>query len=796
MKTNNIPYKILKTLFLSVLLGLSMSLYAQKPFSTAEIDAQVDAIMAEMTLEEKIAQIEGTRLRDIMVDGKISLEKCREHIPHGIGHFCQFSSGQALSPEELRDLVREVQNYLMTETRLKIPAIFHEEAITGFATQGATTFPQQLGVGCSWNPDLVSKNTSSTAKNMRAAGATFALSPMLDISRTAHWNRHQESYGEDAYLTSRMGVAFVKGLQGEDLKTGVAATVKHFAGYGTKNNTAKELYEEYLMPHEACIKIGGAKSVMPSYGVYKALPVSVNPTMLNQMLRREIGFDGLVVSDYGAINMVYKKYKRAEDQMTAGAMALQAGVDIELSSPTTYPFLPEAIKKGLVTEADIDVSVRRSLVMKARLGLLEKNPVIGKDGALDFDPPVNRKLAYETAAQSIVLLKNNGILPLKKSVRKIALVGPNAATVHCLLGDYTYQAMRAFWKSAEFDASNPKLVTLKDGLENRLSKRVKVYHERGCDWSAPLEATIDAEGFGDDRLSKLKLISIKGLPQPDLKNAVKIAKKSDVIIAAVGENIYLNGEGRWRKGIGLPGEQEAFVEKLLDTGKPVVLVLFGGRQQVISKFEDRCAAVVNAWFPGEEGGNAVADVLLGNVNPSGKLCVSYPSTQQKMEIDYKLGYENKDLIQYPFGYGLSYTTYKYDNLNIQSKAKITDEYITLSCNIKNTGKVDGTEVVQLYISPLDKNATMKPIQLKGFQRVKLKAGESKRLTFQVSPQQLAQYKKNQWIIEGGNYEFKVGASCTDIRLKGSVYVQGEKLLLDKGRQVFFSNCELNTEVLK
>ncbi|NJB83533.1 glycoside hydrolase family 3 N-terminal domain-containing protein [Wenyingzhuangia aestuarii] len=783
-----------KIIILFVLFMTNSFLFAQeklaKPFSTPEIDAKVEAIMSTMTMEEKLAQITGTRIRELMVDGKLSLEKCREHIPNGIGHFCQFSTGQALSPEKLRDLVREIQHYLMTETRLKIPAIFHEEAITGFATQGATTFPQQIGVGCSWNPELVQKNTASTTQNMRAAGATFALSPMLDLSRTAHWNRHQESYGEDAYLTSRLGVAFVSGLQGDNFNTGVAATVKHFAGYGTKNNDAKTLYEEYLMPHEAAIKIAGAKSVMPSYGVYQSLPISVSPTMLDRMLRREIGFDGLVVSDYGAINMVYKKYKQAPDLMTAGAMALNAGVDIELSSPTTYPLLPEAIKKGLITEETIDVAVKRSLIMKEKLGLLAKNPQIGKDGALDFDPPAFRKLAYETACQSIVLLKNNGILPLKSTVKKIALVGPNAATTQGLLGDYTYQAMRAFWKGEQYNPNNPKLVTLKEGLENRLGNSVELKHERGCDWSADLEATIDKSGFGDSRLGKLKLLTVQGLPQPDLQKAIAIAKESDVIIAAVGENISLNGEGRSRKGIGLPGEQEAFVEKLLATGKPVILVLFGGRQQVIDKLEGRCAAIINAWFPGEEGGNAVADILLGNVNPSAKLCVTYPNSQKREEVNYQNGYSVNNQPLYPFGYGLSYTTYEYSNLKIKSSAKVTDDRFSISVAIKNTGKMDGTEIVQLYVSPLDNTSTMKAIQLKGFQRVSIPSGKEKTVTFKVSPQQMVQYKNDQWLVESGDYVFKIGASSTDIRLKKTLKLKGKDLVLENGRQIFFTQNEI------
>jgi beta-glucosidase len=777
--------------FISALLVTFLTIHSAaqaqvSPYSTPEIEARIDALIAEMTMEEKLAQITGTRLREIMVDGKLSLKKCREVIPHGIGHFCQFSSGQELPPEELRDLVREVQHFLMTETRLKIPAIFHEEAITGFTTLGATTFPQQIGVGCTWNPDLVEKNAASTARNMRAAGAVYALSPMLDLSRTAHWNRHQESYGEDAYLTSRMGVAFVKGLQGEDLRTGVAATVKHFAGYGTYNNNERELYEEYLMPHEACIKIAGVKSVMASYGMYRALPVSANPTMLDWILRREIGFDGLVISDYGSIIQLYKKYRVAGDTVMAGALALNAGVDIELSSPTAYPRLPEAMEAGLVTTELIDAAVKRSLIMKARLGLLDKNPVIGKDGALDFDPPANRVLAHETACQSIVLLKNDGILPLKGSGMKIALVGPNASSVHGLLGDYTYQGMRAFWKSSEFDQEFPKLVTLKEGLENRLPDDATLSYERGCDWSAPLEAKIDTTGFGDDRLSRLRLITIMDQPQPDLQNALKISRESDLIIAAMGENLYLNGEGRWRKGIGLPGEQEAFVEQLIATGKPVILVLFTGRQLGISRLEGRCTAIVQAWFPGEEGGNAVADILLGNVNPSGKLCVTYPRTEEETEINYKDGYPDPGRIQYPFGYGLSYTRFEYGNLKMKKRAAVKDERIPVSCTVRNTGSRDGTEVVQLYVSPRESESDMKPIQLKGFHRVELRTGEEKTLTFNVSPQQLAQYKNRKWIVEAGAYEFMIGASCKDLRLKGLVELKGDDLILEKGRQVFFS----------
>lgn len=757
-------------------------------FASPEQEKKVNSILAEMTLEEKLAQIEGIRPSDVIVDGKFSPEKAAELIPYGIGHFCQFSSGLTMNPEQLRDFVRQVQNWLMKNTRLGIPAIFHEEAITGFATQGATTFPQQIGMGCTWNPELVKECATTTRKNMRAAGATFALSPMLDISRSAYWNRIEESYGEDAYLTSRMGVAFIEGLQGNDFRTGVAATTKHFAGYGTQNDNPKELYEEYIMPHEAAMKIAGSKSVMPSYGKYKGIAVAASHEMLTDILRSHLGFDGLVVSDYGAVNLIYKGHKQAQSSKEAAVKALKAGIDVELARPIAFPLLAEALKEGTVSRDEVDAAVRRSLIMKAKLGLLDEQPQIGQDGALDFDPPAYRELAYRAATQSIVLLKNDGILPLKKEVKKIALLGPNSDTYYCLLGDYTYQSMISFWYSTEFDPNNPKLVTLKEGLENRLGNSVELLQERGCDWSAPLESVIDKNGLGDDRLSKLKLMTIKGLPQPNMKRALDFARESDVIIVAVGENLYLCGEGRQRKGIRLPGEQEAFVERLLDTGKPVILIVFGGRQQVLHRLKDRCAAIIQAWFPGEEGGNALADILTGAVNPSGKLCVSYPASEAKQELNYKNAYSEVK-VDYPFGFGLSYTTFEYTDLEVPNRVSIDDERFTVKVSVRNTGTRDGDEIVQLYISPQNPDSGLKPIQLKGFKRVSLRAGQMKRLSFSVSPQQLAQFEQGRWFVKSGEFTIKVGASCTDIRQSADIHIEGEPLILKNGRELFFASVK-------
>jgi beta-glucosidase len=790
LNNNNLKMKL--KLICTALLIFSIS-YAQtiknnnKPFSDKVIDARVNTLMKKMTNEDKLAQLIGIRPNELMVNGKFSIEKCRQKIPYGIGHVCQYPSSLNLKPEELRDLVRQIQQYLITETPSKIPAIFHEEAITGFSTLGATTFPQQIGISCAWNPEMVERNAQSTAMIMREGGATMALSPMLDVIKTAYWPRIEESFGEDAYLTGRMGVAFVNGLQRKGFETGIAAATKHFVGYGSNSTDEKELYEEYLFPHEAVIRVAGVKTVMPGYHKFHNGDFCIaNETLLQDILRKYLNFDGLVVSDYRAIsNIAGKTNKTPETLKAAGIKAINAGADVELEVGLAFPYLLEAIKEGKVTQQTFDTAVKRELVLKVKLGLLDKKPQFGKDGPLDFDPSANRKLAYDAACQSLVLLKNNGILPLKKEIKKIALVGPNATTYEGLIGDYTYQSLSAFWWNIPINPDFPKLVTLSNGLQNKLGTNFILQAERGCDWSAALEATVDTKTLGDDRLSKVKIMTLKDLPQPDLANALKIANESDVIIAAMGENFYLCGEGRSRQGIRLPGEQEAFVQKLLATGKPVILVVFGGRPQVITELESKCAAIVQVWFPGEEGGNAIADLLLGNFNPSGKLTVSYPKNEEKKDISYNNGYAKDNMPLYPFGFGLSYTNYVYSNLKVPSTVSIRDKWITVSFKIKNTGGMNGTEIAQLYLSPKEANGNLKPIQLKGFKRVTLRKGEEKSVRFKISPQQFAYYSNGQWEIAPGNYEIKAGASSTDIKLIAELKLTGTKISMPH-RTVLFS----------
>jgi Beta-glucosidase-related glycosidases len=778
----------MKQLVLSILLLSlwSCSSVEQKksynqPLLTTEIQKKVDNIYDRMTVEERVAQITGIRSSQLVSNGKLSIEKCREKIPHGIGHVCQFACALDMNPNELRDFVRDLQSYLMNETPSGIPAIFHEEAITGLAAKGATIYPQQLGIACTWNPDLARLKTAQTATTMRAVGATMALSPMVDLIRNAHWPRIEESYGEDAYLSAVMGSAFVEGLQGGDLRKGVAACTKHFLGYGGGSTLSwKEIYEEILFPHEASIQQTGSKVVMTSYGKFKSKQAVSSDTLLNIILKDYLEFDGIVVSDYGAVGHSSQKGNPDILKIRA-AEAINAGNDIEFPGDNCYKFLPELLRERLVSEERFAEAVKKSLALKVQLGLLDENPKLYETGDLNLDAPENRKTSYELACQSIVMLKNDGTLPLSVENKKIALVGPNANTFWCMLGDYTYQSMQAFWWGGKIDPNNPKIVPLRESLAHKLGANATLGYERGCDWSSTDEVSIIRGG--DPRTERLKLMLMQSSDSTNWDKAIQLATGSDIIIAALGENPTLSGEARERKGIRLPGDQERFLQELIQTGKPVVLVIFGGRPQVINSVEEGCAAILQAWYPGEEGGNAVADILMGNVNPSGKLSLSYPVTESQELYCYNNGH-NSERVAYPFGYGLSYTTFEYSDIKVPATANTTEKYINVSCKVKNTGTVEGTEIVQLYLSP-DSSQPLKPIQLKGFARVNLKPGETKSVTFKISPQQMAYYSNGTWITDAGAYNLKIGASATDIRLHSTCQLKGNAVVM-KHRDILFS----------
>ena len=756
-----------------------------QPLATAKTDKVVNALYERMTQEERIAQLYGIRPTELMgPDGHLDTALCAEKIPAGVGHICQYGSGEVRDPENLRDMVAEIQDWLMNNTPSGIPALFHDEVISGIATKGATAYPQQICYSGSWNPELVALKTRQTAADMRKIGGFLALSPMVDVVRDPAFNRLEEGFGEDAYLTARLAVAFVQGLQDGGLEKGVAATGKHFLGYGGGGNSGqKELMEEILLPHEAMIRVAGSKVVMTGYHQVHGVNCVANKEIMGDILRDYVGFDGMFVSDYSAINQIPLD---PEDYVGKAAAAINAGTEVEFSEGTCFSHLQAAIDSGLVSKQTFEKAVKRVLTLKARTGLLAHEPKLYESGRIEFDTPEERRTAYDLAAQSIVLLKNDGTLPLK-GVKKVALVGPNANSHWAMLGDYTYISMKYFWNRVDIDPVNPDIITLLAGLQGKLPQGMTLSYDRGIDWVKDI--ALDDNAAGDDRAAEmLRYYLNRRVESPDETDwdaALEAAAESDVIVAAMGENVLLCGENRDRGGIRLPGEQEAFVEALVATGKPVVLVLFGDRAQVLGDLKDKCAAIIQAWYPGEEGGNAVADILLGNVNPSGKLTVSYPAVEGTGPLCYNNSTEQDPDVAWPFGYGLSYTKFEYSNLQVTRKLATDAKAIAISFNVRNVGDVAGDEIAQIYVSPTTDEQQLKPIQLRGFERISLQPGEMKTVRMIMSPQQLGHFDDWHWAITPGQYIIKVGSSSTDIRFEATVRLTGEETTMPL-RTVYFS----------
>ena len=772
-----------------------------------EIEQQVNDLYDKMSQEERIAQLRSMYMDELFkADGHLDTAKCRQLIPYGIGHFSQFCMQQPRDPNELRNRTVAIQEWLIHNTPNGIPALLHEEVLSGVNTLGATIYPQQIGQACSFNPQLAELKTYQTSTALRKMGGVLALSPMVDVCRVPSFNRLEESYGEDGYLSAVMGVAFVKGLQQGDLKKGVGACSKHYLGYGGGGDAdEKELMEDILFPHEAMIRLADSKVLMPGYHAVHGTNCVANSEILQDILRDYLGFDGMVVSDYTAIDQLLD----FETTVQKASAAINGGNDVDYPYGANYLYLQEAINQGLVKPEVLERAVKNVLRFKFRAGLFDKNPYLYTTEQIVLDTPEERQTAYDIATQSIVLLENNGILPLspassQNSALNILLTGPNANSIWAMCGDYSYPAMSYFWKKVEdvADCDNPHIVKLLEGMTSRKPKGVNILYSRGCDWTDTIET--DFKKGGDIRAWEYEILhrKVDSGETAEKQEALTMAKQCDVIVAAVGENVMLCGENRDRQGLRLPGRQEQFVEELIATGKPVVLVMFGGRAQVISGLAERCAAVIQAWYPGEEGGNAVADILFGKLSPSAKLSVSYP----KIELREPLCYNNPSPlavhpslkaagpifvtpnIQWPFGYGLSYTTFDYSNLQIDKVASTSDESINLSFEVKNTGQMAADEVVQIYLSSTKDNQPIRHIQLQGFARVPLQPGESKTVHVKLYVEQFGYYSHNgqrQWNVSPGIYTVKVGASSADIKLSENVRLKGSPISKPL-REFFFS----------
>ena len=753
-----------------------------------DLEQQIDELYQKMPQEERIAQLRSMYMDDLFDEaGNLDTAKCRELIPYGIGHFSQFALQKPRDPNDIRDKVVAVQDWLMHNTPNGIPALFHEEVLSGINTKGSTIYPQQIGQAGSFNTALAELKTRQTSTAMRKMGGVLALSPMVDVCRTPSFNRLEESYGEDAYLSAAMGVAFVKGLQQGDLKKGVGACTKHYLGYGGGGDAEeKELMEEILLPHETMIRKTGSVAVMPGYHDVHGTRCVCNSEILQDILRDYVGFDGMVVSDYTAIDQI----PGLDSVVQKAAAAINNGNDVDFPHGANYKFLQDAIDQELVKPEVLERAVKNVLRIKFRAGLFDKDAYLYSTENITLDSPEERQTAYDIATQSVVLLENNGVLPLKEA-KNILLTGPNANTMWAMLGDYSFPAMSYFWKRVQDDLDHPHTITLLEGMKNKAPEGVNLMYERGCDWTEEIETKYGE--LGDARAWEYELLhrKVDSGEKADKANALKLAKQADVIVAAVGENVMLCGENRDRKGLRLPGKQEQFVKELLATGKPVVLVMFGGRAQVVSGLAEQCAAVIQAWYPGEEGGNAVADILYGKVSPSAKLSVSYPNTEIYEPLCYNYQAEKDPRVQWPFGYGLSYTTFEYQNLKVDSAATTADQSINLSFEVKNTGQVAADEIAQIYLSPTAEDQQIRPIQLQGFARVSLNPGETKTVKVKLYTEQFGFYTndgKRLWIVRPGSFIVKVGASSQDIRLQQQVTLNGE-LVSKPLREFYFSEIE-------
>lgn len=732
----------------------------------------VDQLYENMPMGERVAQLRSMYM-DVLFDedNRLIPARCEEIIPDGMGHFSQYAFQQPIDQNVLRDKVAQLQDWLINNTPNGIPALFHEEVLSGVNALNSTIYPQQIGQACSFNTELAELKTLQTSTAMRKIGGILALSPMVDVCRTPSFNRLEESYGEDAYLSAALGTAFVRGLQQGDLRKGVGSTSKHYLGYGGGGDAdEKELMEEILLPHETMIRLAGSKSVMTGYHAVHGTNCVANSEIIEDILRGYVGFDGMMVSDYGAVNQI----PGLSTPMEKAVASINAGNDVDFPGGDNFKHLPEAIEKGLVAPETLERAVKDVLRYKYRAGLFDEAPYLYYEDDIVFDSKEERQTSYEIASQSIVLLENDGILPLIGN-QKVFVTGPNANSMWAMCGDYSFPAMTYFWHKIDIGSENPHIVKLLEAMQAGKPDGISISYSRGCDWTEEIENryTSGGDARADRSIQERRVDSGE---KADKREALRLAAGSDVIVAAMGENVLLCGESRTRPGLKLPGRQEEYVEELLATGKPVILIVFGGRAQVISAIADRCAAVIQAWYPGEEGGTAVADILYGRISPSGKLSVSYPNVELDEPICYNYTAEKDPRVQWPFGYGLSYTTFEYSDISATAEVPTSAEGVELSFTVRNTGSVAADEVAQIYLSPTSADQQIRPRQLQGFARVSLKPGESKTVKVKLYTDQFGYYKhegERSWNIAPGKYLLKVGASSDDIRLQTEVILTGK-----------------------
>lgn len=772
---------------ITAVLFFAVSARAQQPLyknAKAPIEDRVNDLLGRMTVNEKVGQLLcplGWPMYTKSDKGKVGISdtyiKRMTQMP--IGSFwavlradpwTQKTLTTGLNPKLAAEALNALQKYAVEKTRLGIPILFAEEAPHGHMAIGATVFPTALSQASTFDEELIQKMGEAIGLEVRAQGAHVGYGPVLDIAREPRWSRMEETFGEDPVLTGILGTAMVKGMQGQDYKDGkhVYSTLKHFAAYGIPegglngeqaNVGQRTLFSELLPQFKRAVKAGVA-SIMTSYNSIDGVPCTANKYLLTDVLRNQWGFKGAVFSDLQSIEGIASTHHVAEDWGEAGVLALKAGVDFDLEGNSYGPNLEKKLQEGKITMEDLDRAVRNVLRLKFQMGLFENPYVDPNVAAKVVRSKEHKELARQVAREGVVLLKNDGLLPLSKNLKRVAVIGPNADMMYNQLGDYTAPQDRK------------ELTTVLDGVKNLLPK-AQVTYVKGC--------------------------AVRDTTQSQIKEAVAAAKAADVTILVVGgssardfETTYLStgaaivnknaiadmecGEGYDRADLHLMGDQEKLMKALLDSGVKLVVVYIQGRPLNMNLASEQANALLTAWYPGEQGGQAIADVLFGDYNPAGRLPVGIPRNVGQLPVHYSKHPSHNYVDSsadplFSFGYGLSYTKFEYSDLQLVPGNGM-DVYQMVKCTVKNVGNVDGDEVVQLYIN--DVVASVEPLHkaLKGFKRIHLKAGESKEISFNLGFEELSLYNMQmQQVVEPGKFKVMIGAASNDIRLNGEFEIE-------------------------
>lgn len=746
---------------------------------------RVEDLLARMTLEEKVAQMMclwNAKKQFTDGSGRFDPAKAPEWFKVGIGRIERPSDGHGARAQA--EFTNAIQKWVKENTRLGIPVLFHDEGLHGLMGPEATSFPQAIALASTWNPEVVEKSFAVVAKEIRARGSHQVLAPVVDIARDPRWGRFEETFGEDPYLVSRIGLAAVRGFQGGEKlipADRVIATLKHMTGHGQPDSGTnvgptslgeRTLRDYFFPPFEVAVKQGHARSLMPSYNEVDGIPSHTNRWMLHDVLRKEWGFDGTIVSDWQAVRQLAGRHRVAADDSDAARQALNATVDVELPDVETYHTLIEQVKQKKVAEALIDAAVRRLLREKFDLGLFE-NPFVDADTADKISGSADaRPLALEAARQGIVLLQNKGgLLPLNAGkTKRVAVIGPHSAEV--MLGCY---------------AGVPRhSVSILEGIRNRLGKDATVSHAEGVRLTEDSVFTKDHQPLVGGTRSRPRSSADKVVPADPAENrrriadAVTLARNSDVAIVVVGDNeqtareAYAENHLGDRTDLRLVGQQEELVRAVLDTKTPTVVVLVNGRPPAIPELAEQVSAILECWYLGQEGGTAIAEVLFGDVNPSGKLPATFPRSVGQLPIYYNhkptalRGYvfdSNKPL--FAFGHGLSYTTFSYAAPTVAPATIAPDGKATVTVEVTNTGTRAGDEVVQLYIRAEMSRATRPVMELKGFQRITLRPAEKRTVTFDLGPEHLSYHGPDmKRVVEPGKFRVMVGGSSAEVKAVG------------------------------